>query len=196
MGIADELINEIGFVTMMLDILMDAGEFEKALDLFNKAKAANAGNERLARLENKVVNARSRYRLNALQRKLGTERGLTPQEHYEKAELHRQLGQNEESIVHYQSAAYDADLAPLATAKLAETLCDRDMYDLADETLDPLELTRELVLAHPELKDLMYRVGRMLEKRRRFDKCVKYYKRIFRIDAAYEDVVERIERLT
>lgn len=194
--LVEDLAEEVGFMIMMIDILMDAGEFDKAVEVFNKAKAASLGNDRLLRLESKVVNSRARHRLNVLQRQFHAEGDLNANEHFEKAELHRVLGQNEEAIVHYQRAAFDSQLAPLATAKLAETLCDRGMLDLADETLDPLELTRDLSLSHPEIKALLYRVGRMLEKLRRFDQAVKYYKRIFRVDAAYEDIVDRIERLS
>lgn len=196
MTLVDDLIEEVGFILMMLDILMTAKEFDKALEVFRKAKAANPQDPKLARLENKVVTSRARHRLAILAHKSQSEGELLPEEHYEKAELHRTLGQNDESIVHYQRAAYDLRLMPLATAKLAETLCDRGMFELADETLAPVELTRELADEHPELKTMMYRVGRQLERMRYFDKAAKYYKRVFRVDAAYEDVVERIDRLS
>lgn len=196
MTIVDDLIEEVGFILMMLDILMAAKEYDKALEVFMKAKAANPQDGKLARLENKVIAARARHHLGELTRKLQLEGELTPEEHYEKAEFHRTLGQNDESIVHYQRAAYAEELMPLATAKLADTLCERGMFELADETLNALELTRELADAHPELKAIMYRVGRQLERMRYFDKAAKYYKRVFRVDAAFEDVVERIDRLS
>lgn len=196
MTMVDELVEEVGFMLLMIDILMAANEFDKALEVFQKAKAATPKNDKLLRIENKVVTGRARHRLSVLARQLHAEGDLSAQEHYEKAELHRMLGQNEESIVHYQRAAYDTQMATLATAKLAETLCDRGMFELADETLDPLDLTRDIAATHPELKELMYRVGRAMEKMRRFNQALKYYKRIFRVDAAYEDVVDRIERLT
>lgn len=196
LSMVEELVEEVGFMLLMIDILTAANEFDKALEVFNRAKAANPKNDRLLRIENKVVTGRARHRLSVLARQFHAEGDLSAQEHYEKAELHRMLGQNEESIVHYQRAAYDPAMTTLATAKLAETLCDRGMFELADETLDPLDLTREIVETHPELKELMYRVGRALEKMRRFGQALKYYKRIFRVDAAYEDIVDRIERLS
>jgi tetratricopeptide (TPR) repeat protein len=139
---------------------------------------------------------RMKSRLSRLQDKLDASGELTPLEHFEKAELHRDLEQFEEAIVHYQRAAEQESLATMALTKMAASLADRGMYDLAGETLEQIELTRELTETHPELKELVYTVARALEKIRRIDQAVTFYKRIFRVDAAYQDVVERIERLT
>jgi hypothetical protein len=61
--------------------------------------------------------------------------------------LHHDRGQLEEAIANFQQAADDPALRVVALAHMAVCLCERNMHDLADEILDPLELTREAVLA-------------------------------------------------
>lgn len=195
LSLTDELAAETGFMLMMIDLFQEQGDFDHALEVFWKAKMAAPHNERLRRMERRVVNGQKEYRLTALQRRL--QHGvLTPADHFEMAELQRELGQLEDAIIHYQRAADDPALADLATAKMAVALCDRGMFDVAEETLGSLELTRESVNEHPEIKDLMYSVARSLEKIRRPELALKYYRRIFRVDASYEDVVDRLDRLS
>jgi len=196
LSLADELAAETGYMLMLMDILREIGDEEAAYEVFCKAREADPTNERLRRMERPLLIRRMKSRLGRLQDKLDAHGELSPLEHFEKAELHRDLEQFEEAIVHYQRAAEQESLATMALTKMAASLCDRGMYDLAGETLEQIELTRELTETHPELKELVYTVARALEKIRRVDQAVTFYKRIFRVDAAYQDVVERIERLT
>lgn len=191
----DELLTETGFVLLMVDVLQEVADYDGALAVYQKAREVDPDNERLARIERRVRRRRAEHRL-AILRQQQESAGLTAAEHLEKADLHRDLGHQDEAIVHYQYAADDVELYPLATAKMALALCERGMYELADETLDPLELTREMSSEQPELKAMMYQVGRALEKIKYFQSAMKYYKRIFRVDAAYEDVVTRLERMS
>lgn len=194
--LAGELAEETGFMLMLIDILQELGDFDAAYDVYQKARAAAPEHERLRRLERRVMTNRSKFRLEALERRLEKEGQLSATEHMEMGELHRELGQFAEAIVHYQQAAKEDRLADIALAKMAVSLCEHGMYDLAQETIEPLELTSESVAEHPELKEMIYQVARTLEKIKRPHLALKYYKRIFHVDAAYEDVVKRLERLS
>jgi tetratricopeptide (TPR) repeat protein len=194
--LADVLAGETGFMLMLIDILLGAKQFDDAVDVYQKARAAAPENERLLRIERKVINARRAAHMTQLENKAAAGDGLSAEEHLRKAELHYEAGETDEAIIHFQRAADDPRLNKLALAKMAVVLCERGMYDLAEETLDPLVLTRESVQEHPELKEMVYQVARVMEKIRKPDLAAKYYKRIFRVDAAYSDVVQRLERLS
>ena len=183
------------FMILLIDMLQEQGEHDLALEVFQKAKAANPADRKLRELEQGLVSRREKNRLERLKLK-HREGALTLAEHYEMADLLAEHEALEEAIVHYQRSADDPELAPQALLKMAVILCDRGMYDLADETIENVELTRERVQAEPKLKELMYNVAVSLQRARRAEKAVKYFKRIFRVDAAYQDVVDRLERLS
>jgi Flp pilus assembly protein TadD len=194
MELAAHLAAEPGFMLLLIDVLQAADRHQEAYDVYQRAREAAPDDPRLARLARRVTTNRRKQRLDQLVERFNGD-GLTPAEHYEKAELHRAMGQVGEAIVHYQRAADQEQLAVLALAKMAVSLSDKGMYDLAEEILSPLVLTREMDTTHPELKDLFYSVARSLEKIKRPDLAMKYYKRIFHVDAAFRDIVDRLERL-
>ncbi|MCL5269925.1 MAG: tetratricopeptide repeat protein [bacterium] len=193
--LADQLIGEVGYVMMLIDLLQDSGQYETAYDIYQKARAANPDDRRLQSIENQVIANERHHRLMALQQRhqAGT---ITAAEHFQKAELHHQLEQLDEAITHFQLAADDPALSPYALAKMAACLCERGMLDLAQETLQPIELTRDIAQQYPEIKELFYIVARNLERTKRYRDAAQIYKRIFRADAAYRDIVERLERFS
>lgn len=193
--LVDQMAARCGFMVMLIEILQQLEQHEEAYQTFLRAEAENPEDDRLRRIKRRVFNNRMHYRLALLSDKheAGT---LTPAEHYEKAEIHRDLGQFDQAIVHFQNAAEQEEIAILALARMASVLIDRGMVDLARETIDPIELTREIDAAQPELKQLIYEVARGMQREGRIDLALKYYKRIFRVDAGFRDVVARLDRLS
>lgn len=194
LDLVDELAAEPGFMLLMIDILKDLGDHEGAWEIYQKARQATPDDLRLRKLARRVEHERNIHRLEELERRHG-EGGLNSAEHFEKAQLHSGLDQYEQAIVHYQRAADHKELALPALTRMAAVLAERGMYELATETLEPIELTHELDEQHPDLKEMIYEVARALEKSKRTDQAVVYYKQIFRVDASFRDVVERLERL-
>jgi tetratricopeptide (TPR) repeat protein len=195
MPLADELSDEPGFMLMLIDILSELDEFEQAYEIMLRAREANPEDKRITRIESAVGGAHKKHRLSILDGK-HKEEGLTGPEHFEKAELHSDLGQIQDAIVHFQRAADDKELAQISMAKMAVNLCNRGMYDLAAEMLDPIELTRELDDRHPDMKEMFYVVSRILERIKSHEQALQFYKRIFYVDASYRDIVKRLERLS
>jgi pentatricopeptide repeat protein len=193
-AIAEELASESGFMLLMIDVLRGLKDHAGAYRIYEMATKAMPDDVRLRRLARRINYERKTDRLSQLSARPGET--LTPDEHFEKAELHREFGEQEQAIVHYQKAADKDTLSKPALGNMAVVMCDRGMYDLAFETLEPIELTRELETANPELKAMFYQVALAMEKHKRFDKAVTFYKRIFRVDAAYSEVVDRLQRLS
>lgn len=193
--LVESMADQTGFMLMVIEMFDTLREYERSAQVFERAWQATPKEPRLARIANRVAKNRDDARLEFLAAK-DAKGELTHDEHFEKAELHQDRGDYRKAIAHFQRAAEGGDRPALALARLAVTLCDQGMYDLADEMLDGLELTRETADAHPELKQMIYQVARELERSRDKESALKYYKRIFRVDASYERVVERIEHLS
>lgn len=182
------------FMTMLIRILEDNSQYQRAYEIFKVAFAAFPEDPTLQKMERIVADNKKRSRMEALVAKAeaGT---LTPQEHFEKGDLHREFLQYHLAIVHHQQAADDPDLHDLALAKIAVSLCDRRLFELAYETLGAISLTKETIQKHRELKSIFYHVGLALDLEGFRDGARDFYKRIFRIDASFRDVVNRLERL-
>ncbi len=192
--VLDASLEDPEFLVRLIYLAADCGDYQCAYDIFKVAREAHPDHPALDDLERTVADSQKRARMELLQRR-EAEGALLAAEHFEKAELHREFGQVQHAIVHYQRAAEDADLHDLACAKLAVCLCERKMFELADEFLDPIELTKDNALLHAQLKGLIYRVADVLEAERFRPQAQKYFKRIFRVDASFKDVVARLERL-
>ncbi len=195
MPLARKLAAETGFMLMLIDILQQAGRMPEAMEVWRQAKEKAPDDERLRRLERTLVKRVRLHRMEELTQ-IDREDRLTPADHFEKAELHHELGEFDKAIVHYQRASEEKSIGQLALAKMAMTLCERGMFDLAQEIMEPIEVTRELAEEHPDVKKLLYELARTMERIKRPQIAVKFYKRLFRIDASYEDVVHRLERLS
>lgn len=186
--------DDVDFLVEMIELFEEKGDHAKAYEVFKGAFKLFPGDTRLQEMERTIAEKERRSRLQALDN-LESKGGLTPRQHYEKAELHRQFGDSQDAIVHYQRAADETAIHDLAMAKMAVCLCERRMFDLADETLDQIQLTKELARKHPEMRNLFYRVADHLDVEQMKDSALKYFKRLFQVDASFRDVVARIERL-
>jgi tetratricopeptide (TPR) repeat protein len=186
--------DDVDFLVEMIEIFEEKGEASKAYEAFKLAFEQFPSDSRLQNMERTIADKERRSRLASLSA-LESKDGLTPRQHYEKAELHRQFGESQEAIVHYQRAADETAIHDLAMAKMSVCLCERRMFDLADETLDQIQLTKEIARKHPEMRNLFYRVAEVLEKEEMRPAALKYFKRLFQVDASFRDVVSRIERL-
>ncbi len=193
--LAEDLVQDVPFMLMLIEILQKLGDHEQVWEIYSQVLAANPGDGRLTELEPRLRKNRMLYRVDILDERQREDK-LTAAEHFEKAELHTELGQLGQAIAHYQRASDEDSLANVALAKMAINLCDRGMFEMADEILEPIMLTRQIAEQHPELMEFHYIVARLMEKLKRTEQAKKYYKRLFRVDASFQDVVERIERLS
>lgn len=115
--------------------------------------------------------------------------------HFELAELLLYFERLNEAILHYQKAAQLAQIANLCKAKLALCLVKKGMHDLAEETVAEVKLSLENETELREIKSVIYDIAAEFEKEKLKDKALKYYKEVFRVDAGFRNVVEKIEKL-
>ncbi len=117
---------------------------------------------------------------------------------HEMGDLQVNFGRLNEAITAYQRAAQQAEgnLRQLCLIKLSHCLCNKMMYDLADETLREVDV-REKDPEHLDaIKQYLYEVGHLFEQDEQYDRALQIYKKLFKIDAGYRDIVGRIEDLS
>lgn len=112
----------------------------------------------------------------------------------EMGDLYYDFAQFNDAIVAYQKAAHAAPSQSIAKAKLGYVLERKGMHTECEDIIEQVELTIDQpAKEQDELKALLYATGEMLEENDKFQLAVKIYRRIFRVDAGYRDVVGRIE---
>ncbi|MFW6303943.1 MAG: hypothetical protein ACOC2L_04910, partial [Candidatus Sumerlaeota bacterium] len=92
-------------------------------------------------------------------------------------------------------AAQDKSLKNLALTKVAHSMAMIGMIDLAEETLEDATLLMDNEKHADEAKGLVYTIAHMLEEDEQYQRALKLYKEIFRVDAGFRDVVEKMEKL-
>jgi tetratricopeptide (TPR) repeat protein len=117
---------------------------------------------------------------------------------HELADLYVQFDRLNDAITAFQRAAQNAagNLRNLCLIKLAHCLTRKQMFDLADETIGETDLSEKNTEYLDEIKSYLYEVARLFEMDEQFVRALQIYKRVFRLDAGYRDVVSRIEVLS
>lgn len=116
----------------------------------------------------------------------------------EMADLYVDFGRLNDAITAYQRAAQNAEgnLRNLCLTRLAHCLASKMMFDLADETLRDIDVREKDQEYIEEIKHYLYEVGELFELDEQFDRALQIYKKLFKIDAGYRDVVGKIEALS
>ncbi|MCX7624742.1 MAG: tetratricopeptide repeat protein [Candidatus Sumerlaeaceae bacterium] len=116
--------------------------------------------------------------------------------HLELGDLFHDFGELNDAIVEYQKAALGATCANIARAKLGYVLAFKNLHSEAEEILNEVELQiGQTTEEAAKLKALLFRAAELMEKSGENGRALRIYKRIFRIDAGYRDVVTKIEKL-
>jgi tetratricopeptide (TPR) repeat protein len=139
--------------------------------------------------------SRKRHRLGQLQQIIENEPDNYAA-HMEAGDIHGALGETRKSIACYQKAIHEPKYKNFAGVKLANAMIELRMFDLAEESLNEIELRAETREAEDFLKKMCYQAAESFRQEAMHDKAMKLYKKIFRVDAAYKDVVDKIEQLS
>lgn len=114
----------------------------------------------------------------------------------EMGDLLHDLGRLNEALVEYQRAAHAGPERNVARAKLAYVLARKSLYSDAEEALARTELSPEQPAEEQgRLKALFYRTAELMQDDHEEARALSLYKRIFNVDAGYNDVLARIEHL-
>ncbi|MBN1478464.1 hypothetical protein JXA47_17050 [Candidatus Sumerlaeota bacterium] len=116
--------------------------------------------------------------------------------HHELGDLLYSFERYTDAIPHLQRASADPSVANLCRAKIAHALANRRLLDMAHETLEEVTLESDDPKQLEALKAIFFNVGEIFREEGQRARALETFKRLFRIDAAYRDVVKRIEKLS
>jgi tetratricopeptide (TPR) repeat protein len=173
----------------------DLGRYDSALGYLKHARAVHPNDAEFVVFMRKVEDQRKKARMEEIHKRLET----NPRDDAlleELGDLHHDFSQFNEAIVAYQRAAHVRPDNHVARAKLGYVLARKEMFSDAQETFAEVVLTLEQEEdVQRRLKALFFKAAEAAEEENYFDLALTLYKRVFRVDAGYRDVVARIERL-
>jgi len=114
----------------------------------------------------------------------------------ELGDLHHDFDQLNEAIAYYQKAGINDPDRRVPKAKQGYVLAKKGLFTDADEILKEADLRADLPQDEQDrLKNLFFTAAQLMEQEDEYERALELYRRIFRVDAGYNDVVIHIERL-
>lgn len=182
--------------TALATLLAKRDCFEEAARLISRATALDPTNPELKTMAARYEEKRRLARIEQLRASLTNDAEHDAPLHMELGDLMHDFGRLNEAIVEYQKAAFGKQLHNMACAKLGYVLAFKGLYGEAEEILEEVKLSPEQSSEeNAKLKALLFRSAELFEKDNEFARALGIYKRIFRVDAGYRDVVSKIEKL-
>lgn len=214
------LKNEAGNVKIARELAalyVQKRQFERALSLYERVKASEAGNDptldraisdvKVRRLEHEIESLdptapdhaervaqltaeKTAFQLMECQQrveKFPTDLGLR----FELGQLYFQAGKIGEAIKEFQKARDNPNRRIAAMGYLAKCFAKRKMFDLAAENLQ--DAIKEKPVFDEEKKDLIYQLGTVLESMDKKNEAIEQFKLIYKVDASYRDVEAKVD---
>jgi tetratricopeptide (TPR) repeat protein len=183
------LLSRVGRLAVQL------GEFPQAIGYLQKATDMEPDSFEHRRELRNAVETMKKARMEAIREELKArpgDRDLLE----ELGDLHHDFDQLNEAIASYQRAGINDPNRRVPKAKQGYTLAKKGMFTDADEILKEADLRSDLPEEEQDkLKTLFFTTAQLMEREDEQDRALELYRRIFRVDAGYRDVVSHIERL-
>ena len=178
----------------LVHVYLDLERYDEAYQHLQRAQSADYYNAEVTRLMREVAQLRRTQQIERLLKTLENNPNNAAAQ-MEVGDLYVAVGETKKAIPYLQRAAQEPPLRSLALAKLANAMARLHMFDLAEETLDEVKLSVEEPERQTQLKILFFDTAEIFECEDQPERALKFYKRIFRIDASFRNVVDKIEAL-
>lgn len=183
-----------GLLVRMAEFMGKSGQYAQAVEYLARAKPLDPENHKIRLAMKDFDEKRKRARIAEIIELLKTTNSADLSD--ELGDLYHDFGQLNEAIGAYQRAAQSDKNHNVAKAKQAYVLARKGLYPDAEEALSDLELKVDQPPEEQDkLKKLLYSSAQLMEDDRQEERAVNIYRRIFRVDAGFKDVLTRIERL-
>jgi len=179
----------------LVKLFAAGGDYGKAFEHLNVAQSMDYYNAEVVELMTTLREKRKRRDLQRLLEVIDKEPD-NMQAQMQAGDLYSEMNNTKRSIACYQRVIHDPEMKNRAGVKLARAMIQLRMFDLAEETLDEVELRSDNADEEQMLKKLCYEVAEAFQQENMQERAAKFFKKIFRVDAAFEDVVDRIETLS
>jgi len=191
----DERPEDAGLLTRMSEIATELQHFDDAAAYLDAAQKIDPENHLYRRMLKQSEEKRKLARMEEIAQ-LIKDGQATDDLHEELGDLHHDFGHLNEAMAEYQRASHGAADRRRARAKLAYVLARKGMHEEADETLHETELRPDLPAEELNaLKALFYTCAELMEEDGDDERALNSFRRVFRVDASYRDVVTHVERL-
>ncbi|MFP4579497.1 MAG: tetratricopeptide repeat protein [Candidatus Sumerlaeia bacterium] len=179
----------------LVKLYMAGNEFDKAHEQLQAAQSMDYYNAEVVEQLKELGQKRKKHRLTEIEEILRKEPDNS-QAQMEAGDIYGSLGDTRKSLSCYQKAIHDPEMKNVAGVKLALAMIELRMFDLAEESIDEVDLRASDSEQETFLKDTCYKVAQAFQEEAFHDRALKIYKKIFRVDAAYKDVVDKIDQLS
>ena len=170
-------------------------DFENVFRHLEAARRIDGTRAEVVRLQAEIDEKYRDYRLRELLAAIEEDPSDTAKQ-LEAGDLLMEIDELTKAISCYQQAARNPQIKNLAGAKQALAMTHLRMFDLVAETLDQVALVREGTRESEKATALVYRIAEMLEDEAEYERALHLYKKIFRVDADFRQVVEKIDALS
>ncbi len=185
---------DMNLLLQLIRLYASLKEYDEAFRYLDTAQGIDYYHGEVVKLRRQLDVERREFRLAQVAKLLEEDSHRYPIQ-MEAGDLYSAAGQIKKAITCYQIATRDPQIKNLANAKLALAMCRLRMFDLAEETLDEVSLKTEDPDEAEQLKALVYEVAELFQEDLETERALKLYKKVFRVDAAFREVVDKIEAL-
>jgi len=170
-------------------------DYDAAISLLQSATELEPDDIQLRRQLRSAVEQKKQRRMAAIKTELAAHPGNRDLME-ELGDLYHDFDQLNDAITWYQKAGLNDPERRVPRAKLGYLLARKGLFTDADESLQEADLNPSLSEEEQEkLKNLFFITAQLMEEESETERALNLYRRIFRVDAGYRDVVTHVERL-
>lgn len=170
-------------------------DYPRAIELLKEATSLDSDSFELRRQLRSTVETMKRARLEEVKSELAARPGNRDLLE-EQGDILHDFDQLNDAIASYQRAGLNDPERRVPKAKLGYLLARKGLFTDADEALQEADLRSDLPEDEQEkLKNLFFITAGLMEEEAEEERALQLYRRIFRVDAGYREVVNHIERL-
>jgi tetratricopeptide (TPR) repeat protein len=198
LALIEEQPYAVGRICALAQLYIANQSFPEALTWLSRAKRVEPGNSAIYHLID-IARKKQRERRSLELRESIDKNPDDAVQLNELADLLVEFKRYDDALRYYQRAAQatDDDTQRLVCmTRLAWCMTKRGMFDTAIETLSevPMKVTEDRK-GLSDRKRLIYEIAEILENNNHFEDAVRLYKGVFKVDAGFRHVMEKVTRL-
>lgn len=184
-----KLLMEIAFINA------ETKDWSNAIERAEAAVKADPENFNFKKSLKDIVRRSKEERLAEIKEQLQTEPTNRKLLH-ELGDIYHDFDKLNDAVAAYQKASLNDPDQRIARTKLGYVLVKKEMYSDANEVLKDVDIPTSLSQEEQEtLKSLLFTIAKVYEETDNEVNALELYRRIFRVDAGYQGVMEQVEKL-
>jgi len=174
---------------ILQDSLISLSKFEDLIEIYEKLAERFKSSRKIQDMLNRL----KREYGDKLKLKEVISEEVNIDEQYKKGLKLFREGKYNEAIQFFEVAFYDVNYRNRACHKLLACYVKLESFNKAKFYYERLRVREEMI--GPELKEILYEMGRLFEDKGDFTSALEIYNRICKVDIGYKDVFDRFEEI-